>query len=66
MGGRSVDLEYVNESDAHFGLIVAARDRAILDIAAVTLIESLAENLPILVEIIPIIVIDSKGSESTT
>jgi hypothetical protein len=44
-------LEYINESDTYFGFIVVACDRAIPDVTTIALIEHLAENLPVLVDI---------------
>jgi len=59
-------LEHVNESDAYFGLIVLACDRAALNVVAEILIEHLAKNLPILVDIIPVSVIEPDRAKSST
>ena len=50
--------EYVDEPYAHFGLIVAACNRAAPDVAAEVLVENLTKNLPVLVDIVAVGVID--------
>ena len=58
-------LEYIDEASAHFGFIIAARDRTVLNVAAEMLIERLAEYLPIVVDVVTRIVIDPEGPKTT-
>lgn len=53
-------LENIDEADADFGFVVATRDRTLPNVATETLIERLAENLPIIVDVVTVIVIDSE------
>ena len=59
-------LENVNESNADLSFIVVACDWAIRNVTTITLINRLAENLPILIYIMAIIVIKSKRAKSST
>ena len=57
------DLEYVTETDAYLGFIVAERDWTVLNVAAKMFIEHLAKDLPVLVDIITVSVIESDRAE---
>lgn len=56
--------EDIDQADADFGFMIAARAWTLPNVAAETLMDHLAENLPILVELVPIVVVEPQGPRS--
>tara|TARA_Y100001963_G_scaffold143371_1_gene214177 strand:- start:22 stop:348 length:327 start_codon:yes stop_codon:yes gene_type:complete len=50
----------IDKPDAYFGFVVTTGDRAIADLATVVFIQSLTINLPILVNVVAIVVVETE------